>query len=308
MSAEFETAGKPIGKDTSSHFSKYNVHYWSHILSFDCYSRYFPFPECTAAVAWAPKEDLKLETIVVAPPKAGEVRIKVLYNSLCHTDFYTLSGLDSEGRFPCILGHEGAGIVESIGEGVTSVKVGDMVVPAYTPECKTCKYCTSSKTNLCPKIRATQGKGLMPDGTTRFTSKDGQEIFHFMGCSTLSQYTVCAEISVVKVDPALDPAKVCLMGCGVTTGVGAALKTAQVEKDSTCAVIGLGGVGLAAIKGCQMAGAKRIFAIDTNPAKFALAQKMGATDCINPKDLERPVEDYIVEATEGGVDFSFEVR
>lgn len=262
--------------------------------------------KCKAAVAWAAKQPLSIEEIEVAPPKAGEVRIKVTATGVCHTDAYTLSGQDSEGKFPCILGHEGGGIVESVGEGVTSVVPGDHVIPLYTAECRDCKFCRNPKTNLCQSVRATQGQGLMPDGTTRF-SKDGKEIFHYMGTSTFSEYTVVAEVSVAKVakDAPLD--KVCLLGCGVTTGIGAVLNTAKVEEGSTVAVFGLGGVGLATIQGARMAKASRIIAVDINPSKFELATKMGATECVNPKDHgDKPIQQVLVEMTDGGLDYTFE--
>jgi Zn-dependent alcohol dehydrogenase len=204
--------------------------------------------ECLAAVAWEAKKPLDVTKIMVDTPKAGEVRVKILSNALCHTDIYTLEGHDPEGLFPSILGHEASALVESIGEGVTSVKVGDTVIPCYTPECKEydCIFCQSSKTNLCPKIRATQGKGLMPDGTTRF-SKDGKEIFHFMGCSTFSEYSVIAEISAAKVSPLADLNDACMLGCGVSTGWGAVINTCKVEPGTSVAVFGLGAVGLAVI-------------------------------------------------------------
>lgn len=255
---------------------------------------------------------MKVEEVVVAPPKAGEVRIKVMYNAACHTDHYTWSGIDPEGAFPSILGHEGGGIVESVGEGVTSLAVGDHVIPLYTPECRECKFCKSGKTNLCQKIRATQGKGVMPDGTSRFTagpksSKPGTTLAHFMGTSTFSQYTVLPEISVAKIDSKAPLDKVCLLGCGVTTGMGAALNTAKVEKDSNCVVFGLGAVGLAAVAGCKAAGAKMIIAVDINPGKFELAKKLGATHTVNPKDHgDKSIVAVIVEMTDGGADFSFE--
>lgn len=258
-----------------------------------------------AAVAWQANKPLSIETIDVLPPQKGEVRIKINASGVCHTDKFTLSGEDPEAVFPCVLGHEGAGVVESIGEGVTSVAVGDHVIPLYTPECGTCKFCLSGKTNLCQKIRITQGQGLMPDGTTRFF-KDGQPIYHYMGCSTFSEYTVLPEISVAKIDKKAPLEKVCLLGCGVTTGMGAVKNTAKVEKDATVAVFGLGGIGLAVIIGAKMAQAKRIIAIDINEDKFPLAQKLGATECINPKHHKRPIQEVIVEMTEGGVDYSFE--
>ncbi|MGY5451638.1 S-(hydroxymethyl)glutathione dehydrogenase/class III alcohol dehydrogenase [Agarivorans sp. MS3-6] len=258
-----------------------------------------------AAVAWAAGQPLKMEIVDVAPPKAGEVRVKIVASGVCHTDAFTLSGDDPEGIFPAILGHEGGGIVESIGEGVTSVKVGDHVIPLYTPECGECKFCLSGKTNLCQKIRETQGKGLMPDGTTRF-SIDGQPIFHYMGCSTFSEYTVLPEISLAKINQEAPLEEVCLLGCGVTTGMGAVANTANVQPGDTVAVFGLGGIGLSAIIGAQMAKAGRIIAIDINESKFELAQKLGATDCVNPKNFDKPIQEVIVEMTDGGVDFSFE--
>ncbi|WP_233749368.1 S-(hydroxymethyl)glutathione dehydrogenase/class III alcohol dehydrogenase [Ferrimonas balearica] len=258
-----------------------------------------------AAVAWGPGQPLSIETVDVAPPKAGEVRIKIIATGVCHTDAFTLSGDDPEGVFPAILGHEGGGIVESVGEGVTSVAVGDHVIPLYTPECGECKFCRSGKTNLCQKIRETQGKGLMPDGTSRF-SKDGEPIYHYMGCSTFSEYTVLPEISLAKVNPAAPLEEVCLLGCGVTTGMGAVTNTANVQPGDTVAVFGLGGIGLSAIIGAAMAKAGRIIAIDINESKFELARKLGATDCINPKEYDKPIQEVIVEMTDGGVDFSFE--
>ena len=258
-----------------------------------------------AAVAWEAAKPLTIETIEVSPPKAGEVRVKLKATGVCHTDAYTLSGTDPEGLFPCILGHEGAGVVESIGPGVTSVEVGDHVIPLYTPECGTCKFCTSGKTNLCSRIRATQGQGLMPDGTTRF-HKDGKPIFHYMGCSTFSEYTVLPEIAVAKINKAAPLEEVCLLGCGITTGIGSALNVAKVEPGATIAVFGLGGVGLSVIIGGVMAGAKRIIAIDINEDKFELATKLGATDCVNPKKFDKPLQEVIIDMTDGGVDYSFE--
>lgn len=242
---------------------------------------------------------------MVAPPQAGEVRLKVLHSGVCHTDAYTLSGVDPEGLFPVILGHEGGGIVESVGEGVTSLAVGDHVIPLYVPECRECSYCLSGKTNLCQKVRKTQGAGVMVDGTSRFTCK-GKPVFHYMGCSTFAQYTVCLEISLAKISDAASLDKACLLGCGITTGMGAVTNTAKVEKGATVAVFGLGGVGLAAVMGARMAEASRIIAIDTNPGKFELAKKLGATDCVNPKDHKDPIQDVVVKMTDGGVDYSFE--
>uniref|UniRef100_A0A5F9CY33 Alcohol dehydrogenase class-3 n=1 Tax=Oryctolagus cuniculus TaxID=9986 RepID=A0A5F9CY33_RABIT len=261
--------------------------------------------KCKAAVAWEAGKPLSIEEIEVAPPKAHEVRIKIFATAVCHTDAYTLSGADPEGCFPVILGHEGAGIVESVGEGVTNLKAGDTVIPLYIPQCGECKFCLNPKTNLCQKIRVTQGKGLMPDGTSRFTCK-GKTILHYMGTSTFSEYTVVADISVAKIDPSAPLDKVCLLGCGISTGYGAALNTAKVEPGSTCAVFGLGGVGLAAIMGCKAAGASRIIAVDINKDKFARAKEFGATECINPQDFSKPIQEVLVEKTDGGVDYSFE--
>nr|WP_010133574.1 S-(hydroxymethyl)glutathione dehydrogenase/class III alcohol dehydrogenase [Microbulbifer agarilyticus] len=260
---------------------------------------------CKAAVAWKAGEPLSIEEVVVAPPKAGEVRIRLLATGVCHTDAFTLSGADPEGVFPAILGHEGGGVVESVGEGVTSVAVGDHVIPLYTPECGECKFCLSGKTNLCQKIRATQGKGLMPDGTSRFTV-NGKPVFHYMGTSTFSEYTVLPEISVAKVNKNAPLEEICLLGCGVTTGMGAVANTAKVEEGASVAVFGLGGIGLATIIGARLAKAGRIIAIDINEGKFELAKKLGATDCINPKSFDKPIQDVIVELTDGGVDYSFE--
>ncbi|HHS1135709.1 TPA: S-(hydroxymethyl)glutathione dehydrogenase/class III alcohol dehydrogenase [Salmonella enterica subsp. enterica] len=258
-----------------------------------------------AAVAFGPGQPLKIVEIDVAPPKKGEVLIKITHTGVCHTDAFTLSGDDPEGVFPAVLGHEGGGVVVEVGEGVTSLKPGDHVIPLYTAECGKCKFCKSGKTNLCQAVRATQGKGLMPDGTTRF-SYNGEHVYHYMGTSTFSEYTVCAEISLAKVNPQAPLDKVCLLGCGVTTGIGAVHNTAKVKAGDTVAVFGLGGIGLAVIQGAVQAKAGRILAVDTNPEKFTLAGEMGATDFINPNDYDKPIQDVIVELTDGGVDFSFE--
>lgn len=258
-----------------------------------------------AAVAFKAGEPLQIVEIDVAPPKKGEVLIKITHTGVCHTDAFTLSGDDPEGVFPAVLGHEGSGIVVEVGEGVTSVKPGDHVIPLYTAECGECLFCKSGKTNLCTSVRATQGKGLMPDGTTRFSYK-GEPIYHYMGCSTFSEYTVVAEVSLAKVNPDANPEHVCLLGCGVTTGLGAVKNTAKVQEGDTVAVFGLGGIGLAAIQGAKLAKAGRIIAIDTNPAKFALAQEFGATDCLNPNDYDKPIQEVVVEMTGWGVDHSFE--
>ena len=258
-----------------------------------------------AAVAFAPGKPLEIVEVDVAPPRRGEVLVRIHATGVCHTDAFTLSGDDPEGVFPAILGHEGAGVVVEVGEGVTTLAPGDHVIPLYTAECRECKFCRSGKTNLCQAVRATQGKGLMPDGTTRF-SLNGQPIFHYMGTSTFSEYTVVPEISLAKIDPAAPMEKVCLLGCGVTTGIGAVLNTAKVAQGSTVAVFGLGGIGLAVIQGAVMAKAARIIGVDINPSKFPLATRMGATECVNPKDHARPVQEVLVEMTDGGVDYSFE--
>lgn len=260
---------------------------------------------CRAAVAWEAGKPLTIETVEVAPPKAGEVRIKIIATGVCHTDSHTLSGNDSEGKFPVILGHEGGGTVESVGEGVTRVKPGDHVIPLYIPQCGKCKFCKSPKTNLCSTIRSTQGQGVMPDGTSRFTCK-GQTVYHFMGTSTFSEYTVVAEISVCKVDDNAPLEKVCLLGCGISTGYGAALNTAKVEPGSTTAVWGLGAVGLATVMGCKTAGASRIIGIDINPDKFPVAKEFGCTEFVNPKDHEKPIQQVLIEMTDGGLDYTFE--
>ncbi len=259
-----------------------------------------------AAVAWEAGKPLSIEQVDVAGPKAGEVLVRIVATGVCHTDAFTLSGADPEGMFPVILGHEGGGIVEEVGEGVTSLQVGDHVIPLYTPECGECRFCRSGKTNLCQKIRVTQGRGLMPDGTSRF-SLDGKPLLHYMGTSTFSEYTVLPEISLAKINKAAPLEKVCLLGCGITTGIGAVLNTAKVEPGASVAVFGMGGIGLSVVQGAVMAGAGRIVVIDTNPAKFEMAKLLGATDFINPKDFpDTPIQQVIVELTDGGVDYSFE--
>jgi S-(hydroxymethyl)glutathione dehydrogenase/alcohol dehydrogenase len=233
------------------------------------------------------------------------VLVRIVATGVCHTDAFTLSGADPEGLFPVILGHEGGGIVEEVGAGVTSVKPGDHVIPLYTPECGTCEFCLSGKTNLCQRIRVTQGKGVMPDGTSRFSIK-GKPILHYMGTSTFSEHTVLPEISVAKINPTAPLEKVCLLGCGITTGIGAVLNTAKVTPGSTVAVFGLGGIGLSVVQGAVIAKASRIIAVDLNPSKWTMAKALGATDYVNPKDFDKPVQQVIVDLTNGGVDYSFE--
>ena len=248
---------------------------------------------------------LEIELIDLDGPKAGEVMLRIIATGVCHTDAFTLSGDDPEGIFPVVLGHEGGAIVEEVGAGVSSLKPGDHVIPLYTPECGECNFCTSGKTNLCQAIRATQGQGLMPDGTSRF-SANGKTVYHYMGTSTFSEYTVLPEIAIAKVSDKAPLEKICLLGCGITTGIGAVLNTAKVEPGATVAVFGLGGVGLSAIQGAMMANAGRIIAIHINPDKFELATQMGATDTVNPNDHSVPIQEVIVEMTDGGVDYSFE--
>ena len=258
-----------------------------------------------AAVAFAPGKPLEIVELDVAPPRKGEVLVRITHTGVCHTDAFTLSGSDPEGVFPAVLGHEGSGVVVEVGEGVSSVRPGDRVIPLYTAECGECLFCKSGKTNLCVAVRATQGKGLMPDGTTRF-SWQGQPVHHYMGCSTFSEYTVVAEVSLAKVDARADPEQTCLLGCGVTTGLGAVSNTAKVQPGDSVAVFGLGGIGLAVVHGAQLARAGRIIAIDTNPDKFELARLFGATDCVNPKDHDKPIQQVVVDMTGWGVDHSFE--
>jgi S-(hydroxymethyl)glutathione dehydrogenase/alcohol dehydrogenase len=258
-----------------------------------------------AAVAWEPKKPLVIEEIDVEGPKHGEVLLKVHASGVCHTDAFTLSGDDPEGAFPCILGHEGGCEVVECGTDVTTLKPSDHVIPLYIPECGECDYCHSKKTNLCQSIAATVWTGYMPDGTRRF-SQNNRPIFHYMGCSTFSEYTVVPEIALAKINPTAPLDKVCLLGCGVTTGIGAVFNTAKVESGSTVAVFGLGGIGLSVIQGAVMAKASRIIAIDINADKFNMARALGATDCVNPKELSGTVTEAIVEMTHGGVDYSFE--
>jgi S-(hydroxymethyl)glutathione dehydrogenase/alcohol dehydrogenase len=260
--------------------------------------------ETRAAVAWAAGKPLTIETIRIAPPKAGEVLVEVMATGVCHTDLYTLSGADPEGLFPAILGHEGAGVVREVGAGVTSLKPGDHVIPLYTPECRQCKTCLSRRSNLCTAIRATQGKGVMPDGTSRF-SCDSADVFHYMGCSTFANFTVLPEIALAKVRSDAPFDKICYIGCGVTTGIGAVINTAKVWPGANVAVFGLGGIGLNVIQGARMVGADRIIGVDINPARQEIARKFGMTHFVNPKDHENLV-DHLVQLTGGGADYSFE--
>jgi S-(hydroxymethyl)glutathione dehydrogenase/alcohol dehydrogenase len=267
-----------------------------------------------AAVAWEAKKPLTIETIDVSGPQAGEVLVEVMATGICHTDAYTLSGMDSEGKFPAILGHEGAGIVREVGAGVTSVKPGDHVIPLYTPECRNCKSCLSRRTNLCTAIRATQGQGVMPDGTSRFacvptggSRMSDNVIFHYMGCSTFSNFTVLPEIAVAKVREDAPFDKICYIGCGVTTGIGAVINTAKVWPGANVAVFGLGGIGLNVIQGARMVGADKIIGIDINDDKRAMAEKFGMTDFVNPRSVGADkVVQAIVDLTGGGADFSFD--
>jgi S-(hydroxymethyl)glutathione dehydrogenase/alcohol dehydrogenase len=257
-----------------------------------------------AAVAFEAKRPLEIVEVDLDGPKAGEVLVEIMATGICHTDAYTLDGLDSEGLFPSILGHEGAGVVREVGEGVTSVSVGDHVIPLYTPECGRCKSCLSGKTNLCTAIRATQGKGVMPDGTSRF-SYNGQTIYHYMGCSTFSNFTVLPEIAVAKIREDAPFDKACYVGCGVTTGVGAVVNTAKVEPGANVVVFGLGGIGLNVIQGAKMVGAARIVGVDVNPAKEAWGRQFGMTDFVNPLEIGDVVP-HIVEMLDGGADYSFD--
>ena len=258
-----------------------------------------------AAVAWEAGKPLSIETVQLEGPKGNEVLIEIKATGVCHTDKFTLSGADPEGIFPSILGHEGAGIVIDVGPSVTSLKKGDHVIPLYTPECRECKSCTSRKTNLCTSIRGTQGKGLMPDGTTRF-SKNGKPIYHYMGCSTFANYTVMPEIAVAKVRNDAPFDKICYIGCGVTTGIGAVIFTAKVEPGANVVVFGLGGIGLNVIQGAKMAGADMIVGVDVNPAREKLARQFGMTHFVNPKDVKDDLVAHLVELTKGGADYSFE--
>ncbi len=258
-----------------------------------------------AAVAYRAGAPLTVETVDLDGPRAGEVLVDIRATGICHTDAYTLSGADAEGKFPAILGHEGAGVVVDVGAGVKSVRKGDHVIPLYTPECRECEYCLNPKTNLCQAIRSTQGQGLMPDGTSRF-SIGGEPIYHYMGTSTFANYIVLPEIAVAKIREDAPFDKVCYIGCGVTTGIGAVIYTAKVEPGSRVVVFGLGGIGLNVIQGARMVGAAQIVGVDINPAKRALAEKFGMTDFVNPKEVDGDLVAYLVSLTKGGADYSFE--
>jgi S-(hydroxymethyl)glutathione dehydrogenase/alcohol dehydrogenase len=258
-----------------------------------------------AAVAHKAGAPLAIETVQLQGPKAGEVLVEIKATGICHTDEFTRSGADPEGLFPAILGHEGAGIVVDVGPGVTSLKKGDHVIPLYTPECRQCKSCLSGKTNLCTAIRATQGKGLMPDGTSRF-SLGGKQVYHYMGCSTFANYTVLPEIALAKIREDAPFDKVCYIGCGVTTGIGAVINTAKVEPGANVVVFGLGGIGLNVVQGARLVGANKIIGVDLNPARKALGEKFGMTHFVNPKEVGGDVVAHLVELTGGGADYSFE--
>jgi S-(hydroxymethyl)glutathione dehydrogenase/alcohol dehydrogenase len=264
-----------------------------------------PLMDIRAAVAWEAGKPLSIETVQLEGPRGNEVLIEMKATGICHTDKFTLSGADPEGLFPSILGHEGAGVVVDVGPNVMSLKKGDHVIPLYTPECRVCKSCTSHKTNLCTSIRATQGKGLMPDGTSRF-SKNGKPIYHYMGCSTFANYTVMPEIAVAKVREDAPFDKICYIGCGVTTGIGAVIFTAKVEPGANVVVFGLGGIGLNVIQGAKMAGADMIVGVDVNPAREKLARQFGMTHFVNPKEIGEDLVSHIVALTDGGADYSFE--
>jgi S-(hydroxymethyl)glutathione dehydrogenase / alcohol dehydrogenase len=261
--------------------------------------------EVKAAVAFEPGKPLSIETIQLEPPQEGEVLVEIKATGVCHTDAYTLSGADPEGLFPSVLGHEGAGIVVEVGKEVKSLKPGDRVIPLYVPECRQCKYCLSRKTNLCQAVRTTQGKGLMPNGTSRF-SFEGKKLYHYMGTSTFANYTVLPEISLAKIREDAPFDKVCYIGCGVTTGIGAVVNTAKVEAGANVIVFGLGGIGLNVIQGAKMVGADKIIGVDINPSKRPLAEKFGMTHFVNPQELDKDLVAYLVELTDGGADYSFE--
>jgi S-(hydroxymethyl)glutathione dehydrogenase/alcohol dehydrogenase len=259
-----------------------------------------------AAIATAAGEPLQVTEVNLEGPRAGEVLVEIKATGLCHTDEFTRSGADPEGLFPAILGHEGAGVVLEVGDGVTSVKPGDHVIPLYTPECRECEYCLHPKTNLCQAIRSTQGQGLMPDGTSRFTTLDGDPILHYMGCSTFSNHTVLPEIAVARVRPDAPFDTICYIGCGVTTGIGAVINTARAEPGCRAVVFGLGGIGLNVIQGLRMIGARQIVGVDLNPGKRVMAEHFGMTDFVNPAEVAGDLVPYLVDLTKGGADYSFD--
>ena len=259
-----------------------------------------------AAVAFEAGQPLEITEVNLDGPKAGEVMVEIKATGICHTDQFTLSGADPEGAFPAILGHEGAGLVVEVGEGVRSLKTGDHVIPLYTPECRECDYCLNPKTNLCQAIRTTQGAGVMPDGTSRFTTLDGDPILHYMGCSTFSNYTVLPEIALAKVREDAPFDKICYIGCGVTTGLGAVMNTARVEIGSRAVVFGLGGIGLNVVQGLRLAGADQIVGVDLNPGRKAMGERFGMTDFVNPSEVEGDLVPYLVDLTGGGADYTFE--
>jgi S-(hydroxymethyl)glutathione dehydrogenase/alcohol dehydrogenase len=260
----------------------------------------------TAAVALEAGKPMEIMEVNLDGPKAGEVLVEIKATGLCHTDDFTLSGADPEGAFPAILGHEGAGVVVEVGPGVTSLEPGDHVIPLYTPECRECEYCLNPKTNLCQAIRSTQGQGVMPDGTSRFSMTDGTPILHYMGCSTFSNHTVLPEIALAKVRKDAPFDKICYIGCGVTTGIGAVMNTAKVELGSRCVVFGLGGIGLNVIQGLRLAGADQIVGVDLNPGKVEMAKRFGMTDFVNPSEVKGDLVGHLVELTGGGADYSFD--
>ena len=261
---------------------------------------------CKAAVVFGANQPFEVVDVQVAPPKLGEVRVKVIANALCHTDVYTQTGQDPEGKFPSILGHEATAIVHDVGEGVTDYKPGDLVIPCYTPECRgwDCLFCQSPSTNLCPRVRASQGQGIMPDGTSRFSTMDGQIIYHFMGCSTFSEYTVLCSISLAKINTASNPKQMCMLGCGVSTGWGAIMNNPSFRNNRSVAVWGLGAVGLAVIQAAKYRGADRIYGLDVNEGKFEIAKELGATECHNP--MSRPAGEWLREREQWGIDFTFD--
>ena len=287
------------------------IGYYSKYICQSIYlNKYFKTKEITmitrAAVALAAGQPLKVMDVNLEGPKSGEVLIEIKATGICHTDEFTRSGDDPEGAFPAILGHEGAGVVIEIGEGVTSLEVGDHVIPLYTPECRECEYCLNPKTNLCQKIRSTQGAGVMPDGTSRFSMMDGTPILHYMGCSTFSNHTVMPEIALAKVRKDAPFDKICYIGCGVTTGIGAVINTAKVEIGSTAIVFGLGGIGLNVVQGLRLAGADQIVGVDLNNSKEDLAKEFGMTDFVNPNDVKGDLVAHLVELTNGGADYTFD--